>query len=368
MADQPPLIMLVDDNRTNLMAGKVSLSDDYTVLTVSSARKMFDLMERQKPEVILLDVMMPEMGGFEALRILKERPDTRDIPVIFLTGLLDTEKEMEGIGLGAVDYIMKPFSPPLLRQRIALHIELVRLRRLAAAAAPAVPEAPAAAPAPEGEPPHTEEAVRALLRLQRAVISALAGRYNGRQPEAAEAAAAAAEAAASKRGTGFVLFEAAARSGRWPEETERWDQRLLGPASLLHDVGKLYVRDEVIHKPGRLSPAEYAEARLHVELGLTFIGMLPGSEGAGDYLRYARILAGYHHERWDGQGYPHGLRGEDIPLMGRIMAVADVYDALTCFRPYRGALEPGEAARIVQEGAGTAFDPAVVEVFRDSFP
>ncbi|MDR1079368.1 MAG: response regulator [Deltaproteobacteria bacterium] len=395
MADQPPLIMLVDDNRTNLMAGKVSLSNDYTVLTVSSAQKMFDLLDKQRPELILLDVVMPEISGFEAMRLLRSRPETAEIPVIFLTALNEADKEMEGIGLGASDYIMKPFSPPLLRQRIAIHIELGRLRRrngeLEAQAARAS-EAPApsaqddgAAPAaaaedagrvdrgkprddsPPGGAPSSaagrgvpDETLGALLRTQRAVISALASRAAWVTPDAE---AAAAVSAASASGSVFVLFEAAHRSRLWPSETERWDLRLLGPASLLHDIGKLYVPEEIILKPGRLTPSELEQARRHVELGTAFIRRISDAKVVGDYLRYARILAGYHHERWDGRGYPYGLRGEDIPLLGRIMAVADVYEALTCVRPYRIAMDHASAATILREGSGKAFDPDVVAVF-----
>ncbi|MDR1039774.1 MAG: response regulator [Deltaproteobacteria bacterium] len=362
MASQPPLIMLVDDNRTNLMAGKVSLSDDYTVLTVSSAQKMFDLLEKQRPELILLDVVMPEMNGFEALKILRERPETRDIPVVFLTGLSDSEKELEGIALGADDYVMKPFSPPLLRQRIALHIELVRLRRRNRELEEAATEAQDGA---RDERPGTgaldsDDTLGSLLRTQRAIISALAGRASWVTPDAEVAAAV---SAASGSGCVFVLFEAAHLSSNWPDETERWDLRLLGPASLLHDIGKLYVPEEIIMKPGRLTTTELEKARRHVELGTAFIRRISDAKGAGDYLRYARILAGYHHERWDGRGYPYGLRGEDIPLLGRIMAVADVYDALTCIRPYRVAMNHGSAATILKDGAGTAFDPMVVEIF-----
>ncbi|MDR3154619.1 MAG: response regulator [Deltaproteobacteria bacterium] len=406
MADIPPLIMLVDDNRTNLMAGKVSLSDDYTVLTVSSAKKMFELLDRHKPEVILLDVLMPEMNGFEAMRLLRERPDTRDIPVIFLTALSDTDKELEGISLGGSDYIMKPFSPPLLRQRISLHVELARLRRMArvgsggppgplsgtpargagasaeppdrAADIPPSPQAGAQAveaPAPASMPdplggaawdiglggfPSDGEALFSLLRTQRAVISALAGRADWLTPEAE---AAAAVAAAAGRGAVYAIFEEAHRSGIWPEETERWDQNVLGPSSLLHDIGKLYVPEGIILKPGRLTPAEIRLVRRHVELGTAFIARISEHQGAADYLRYAKILAGYHHERWDGRGYPYGLRGADIPLLGRIMAVADVYDALTSPRPYRSAMEHVAAVRIIREGSGTAFDPAVVGLF-----
>jgi putative two-component system response regulator len=383
--------MLVDDNRTNLMAGKVSLSDDYTVLTVSSARKMFDLLERQRPEVILLDALMPEMSGFEALKILRERPETKEIPVIFVTALSDPGKELEGIELGADDYVMKPFSPPLLRQRISLHVELARLRRMCGtprgAIPPAVPDgaragaqappdgasaaspgpqpdaAPGAALAvgPEAAPDQRpDDALPGLLKTQRAVISALAGRASWVTPDAEAAAAA---SAASGNACVFLVFDEAHRSRNWPEETERWDLRLIGPASLLHDIGKLYVPEGIILKPGRLTPEELEQARRHVELGTAFIRRVADSKGPGLYLRYAGILAGYHHERWDGRGYPFGLRGRDIPLLGRIMAVTDVYDALTSFRPYRVALDHGAAVRILREGAGTAFDPEVVEVF-----
>jgi putative two-component system response regulator len=337
------LIMLVDDNRTNLLTGKTALSGDYTVLTVPSAAKMLEALEWRKPRLILLDVDMPEANGFEAIKILKSRPDTRDIPVIFLTAMGESSNELEGLRLGAVDYIVKPFSPPLLRQRIMLHLLIETQKR----------ELQNYNDNLQGM---VEAKTQTIVKLQNKILTAMAEMVEGRDGT-----------------TGFhientqiylrSLLSAVMEAGLWPEQTSGWDVELLVQSSQLHDVGKISISDSVLKKPGKLTAEEFSEMRGHSLFGVGFIEKLEDGEEDGGFLKYAKAFAAYHHERYDGSGYPYGLAGESIPLLGRLMAIADVYDALTSVRPYKGAFSHEEAVRIILEGRGTHFDPILVDIF-----
>jgi putative two-component system response regulator len=337
--------MLVDDNRTNLLAGKTALSDDYTVLTLPSAVKMLEALEWRKPELILLDVDMPEVNGFEAIKILKDRSETRDIPVIFLTAMSESSNELEGLRLGAVDYITKPFSPPLLRQRIMLHLLLenqkCELRNYN-----------------DNLQGMVEAKTKTILKLQNKILAAMAEMVEGRDGTTGDHIENTQKYLRS-------LLSAATNAGLWPEQSSQWDIELLAQSSQLHDVGKISISDSVLKKPGKLTKEEFAEMKQHVLLGVSFIERLEDDEEDSRFLQYAKTFAAFHHEKWDGSGYPHGLSGEDIPLLGRIMAIADVYDALTSERPYKKPFSHEEAVRIILEGEGTHFDPKLVRLFEE---
>jgi putative two-component system response regulator len=337
--------MLVDDNRTNLLAGKTALSDDYTVLTLPSAVKMLEALEWRKPELILLDVDMPEVNGFEAIKILKDRPETRDIPVIFLTAMSESSNELEGLQLGAVDYITKPFSQSLLRQRIMLHLLLenqkCELRNYN-----------------ENLQNMVEAKTRTILKLQNKILAAMAEMVEGRDGTTGD----------HIENTQMYLrslLSAVINAGLWPEQTAQWDIELLAQSSQLHDVGKISISDSVLKKPGKLTAEEFAEMKQHVLFGVGFIEKLEDGEEDSRFLQYAKTFAAFHHEKWDGSGYPHGLSGEGIPLLGRLMAIADVYDALTSERPYKKPFNHEEAVRIILEGKGTHFDPMLVSLFEE---
>ncbi len=326
------LIMLVDDSRANLLAGKEALADSYAVQTIPSAAKMFAALEWSCPELILLDVDMPEMTGFEAIRELKARPTTRDIPIIFLTAMDGNASELEGLQLGAVDYISKPFSPPLLRQRIKLHLLMESQKR---------------------------ELKKYNRRLQSKIITAMAEMVEGRDGTTGNHIA-------NTKNYLEITLSAARDAGLWPDESTTWDTEQLLHASQLHDVGKITISDAILKKPGKLTDDEFVEMRRHVEYGVDFIARLQDGEDDNLFLRYAKTFAAYHHEKWDGSGYPQGLAGEDIPPLGRMMALADVYDALTSERPYKKAFTHAEAAAIILESAGTHFDPAVARLFAEN--
>jgi putative two-component system response regulator len=340
------LIMLVDDNRTNLLAGKTALSEDYTVLTVPSAAKMLEALEWRKPELILLDVDMPEMNGFEAIKILKGRPEAQDIPVIFLTALSECSNELEGLQLGAIDYITKPFSPPLLRQRIMLHLLLENQKRELQNYNDNLQDM-------------VEAKTKTILKLQNKILTAMAEMVEGRDGTTGD------HIENTQRYLRSLL-SAVLNAGLWPEQTAQWDIELLAQSSQLHDVGKIAISDSVLKKPGKLTAEEFAEMKQHVLFGVGFIERLEeGDDEDSRFLQYAKTFAAFHHEKWDGSGYPHGLSGKDIPLLGRLMAIADVYDALTSERPYKKPFSHEEAVRIITEGEGTHFDPTLVSLFEE---
>jgi putative two-component system response regulator len=343
MKNTRKLIMLVDDNRTNLLAGKMALADDYVVLTIPSARKMLEMLEWSKPELILLDVDMPEMNGFEAIEILKSHPETRDIPVIFLTAMGESANELGGLKLGAVDYITKPFSAPLLLKRIEMHL-LLRDRERALQDYNDNLQAMVA------------EKTKSVLRLQNKLLTAMAELVEGRDITTGN------HIANTQRYLG-ILLSAMTEVGLEVEQIAEWDVELLLQSSQLHDIGKIAIKDSILQKPGKLTEDEFSEMKKHVVFGVGFIEKLEDGEEDSRFLQYAKTLAAYHHEKWDGSGYPYGLSGENIPLPGRMMAIADVYDALTSERPYKVAFRHEDAARIIVEGKGRHFDPELVDLF-----
>jgi putative two-component system response regulator len=356
----PKLVMLVDDSGVNLLAGKTALSEGRKVLTAGSAAIMLEMLEWSRPDLILLDVDMPEMDGFEAIRILKVRPETRDIPVIFLTAMNDSASELQGLELGAVDYIAKPFSPSLLRKRVDLHLLLHDQKQVLADQKRVLEEQ-------KGELLHfydnlqsmVEEKTRTILKLQYKLLGAMADMVEGRDGATGD------HIARTQRYM-RILLAGVMDAGLWPEESGTWDIELLCQSCQLHDVGKISISDSILMKPGPLTAAESSEMRQHIVRGVGFIERLEDGEPDSAFLRHAKTFAAYHHEKWDGTGYPGGLAGEDIPLLGRLMAVVDVYDALTSERPYKKAFSHEEAVRIILDGEGTHFDPALVKLFEQA--
>ncbi|MDR1871553.1 MAG: response regulator [Deltaproteobacteria bacterium] len=344
------LIMLVDDSRTNLLTGKTALSEDYTVMTIPSGAKMFEALEWRKPDLILLDVDMPEMNGFEAIKILKSRQETEDIPVIFLTALTEADNELEGLQLGAVDYVTKPFSRSLLKQRITLHLMLkdqkLKLQEFN-----------------DNLQDMVKEKTKTIVKLKNKIITAMAEMVEGRDGITGN----------HIENTQYylkIMLTAVKADARFAADALDWDIEALTQSSQLHDVGKISIRDTILKKPGKLTDEEFLEMKEHVSIGVGFIEKMDDGDEDNYFLMYAKIFAAYHHEKWDGSGYPQGLAGENIPLLGRVMAIADVYDALTSVRPYKKRFSHEDAVKIIVEGQGSHFDPRLVELFTrvaDSF-
>jgi putative two-component system response regulator len=343
MENEKKLVLLVDDNPANLRIGKNVLAEKYTVATCPSAEKMFGLMENNSPAVILLDVDMPEMNGYEAIKILKSKPETKNIPVVFLTARTESDDELTGLSLGAIDYITKPFQPPLLLKRIEAHILLEdqrkELKRFN-----------------ENLQKMVEEKTQSVIELQRALLKTMAELVECRDDITGG------HIERTQRGI-KIMMEEIEKNGLYGEETKDWDVNLLLQSCQLHDVGKISISDNILKKQGKLTPEEFNEMKKHTSFGEQIIEKIEALAKESDFLNYAKIFAASHHERWDGSGYPRGLAGNKIPLLGRIMAIADVYDALTSVRPYKDAFSHEEAVRIITEGSGTQFDPSLVEIF-----
>jgi putative two-component system response regulator len=328
--DSLKTIFIVDDNAVNLMTAKQALESDYRVLTLPSAARMFEVFAKVVPDLILLDIEMPEMDGFAALEKLAANKRTAKIPVMFLTASTDAKVEARGLELGAVDFVSKPFSPPVLQNRIAHHLninEIVKKR--------------------------TEQ----VEKLQNGIIFTLANILESRDKITGRHI---------KRTSQYlkILLDAMLERGLYFEEMIEWDFDMTVAAACLHDVGKIVVSDLILNNPGKLTPEEFDEIRRHTLEGELIIDQM--IEQIGDnvsFLQQAKLFAGNHHEHWDGTGYPRGLKGEKIPLQGRIMAIADVYDALVSERPYKPAFPREQAEEIIQNDSGTFFDPKIVEVF-----
>ena len=336
-------IVLVDDNIVNLVAGKNVLADLHDLYTVPSGRDLFRLLQHVSPDLILLDINMPEMSGYEVITILKAAPATASIPVIFLTAKDDSASELEGLSLGAVDYITKPFVPPLLRKRVEMHL-------LMAAQQHALEEY-------NSSLEHiVEKKTTTIVELQNTVVDLLAVVVEYRDDQTGG------HINRTRRYIA-VMMESMIRNGIYQDEIAQWDQRLVVLSSALHDVGKLAIPDSILLKPGPLNPTERAIMQKHPEYGGRIIARVEQGTMERAFIEHAKIMALTHHEAWNGSGYPLGLAGTDIPLQGRLMALADVYDALLCERPYKPPMTREEAAAIMHNGSGSAFEPVLVEMF-----
>jgi len=336
-------VILVDDNPINLKLARNTLMDKYDVFTVPSAEKLFQLLEKTFPDIILLDVMMPGISGYDAIKVLKDDPRTAEIPVIFLTSKNDTTSELEGFSRGAVDYVSKPFSPQLLLKRVDVHV-LVETQRKELKHIN------------ENLQQIVDEKTEAVLELQNAMLKTMSNLVEYRDDVTGSHV---------ERTEHFLslLTDEMVKKKVYDDILQTWDIKLFLQSAQLHDVGKIAIRDNVLMKPGPLTTEEFNEMKKHTTFGERVIEKIQQSARESVFLTHAKIMAGTHHERWDGTGYPRGIGGTEIPLQGRLMALVDVYDALTSVRPYKKAFDPEKAVQIVKEGGGTQFDPYLVEVF-----
>jgi putative two-component system response regulator len=344
------VIFLVDDETTYLQSGKNVLGGKYSVYTMSSAEKLFDLAKAYNPALILLDVDMPHLSGYEAIKILKSDPCLRKIPVIFLTGMATTDDEITGLSHGAVDYITKPWRPALLAKRVEVHLLLEEQRQTLREQGRQLQDFN------QNLQQLVEQKTETVLELQNAILKTMAELIECRDTVTGR------HIERTQRGVS-ILLRALRETGVYAEDTHDWDSELLLQSSQLHDVGKIAITDALLRKPGRLSESETREMRRHTTFGVSIIEKIEANTKENDFLKYAKIFAGTHHERWDGSGYPAGLGGMWIPLPGRILAIADVYDALIGERPYKPPLPHEKALQIIEESTGSHFDPTLVEVF-----
>ena len=322
-------VFVVDDNETNREVAKLALEGKYEAYAMNSASRMFKLAEKIMPDLILLDIEMPEMDGFEAIKILRADARLQSVPVVFLTSRNDAESEIRGFELGAADFINKPFSAPVLIRRIELHIQTDKL---------------------------IKDSLQSVKNIHNATISAIANLVDSRDKITG---------AHIRRTQKYleVLINQVKNISEYKNEITSWDMDVLLPSAQLHDIGKVIVSDTILNKAGKFTDEEFEIMKTHSIEGEKLIDAIIGETEESSFLLHAKKFAGSHHEKWNGLGYPRGLKGKEIPLEGRILAIPDVYDALVSQRPYKKPFTHEQAVEIIKKDSGTHFDPLIVQAF-----
>lgn len=323
-------LLVVDDAPENIDVLRGILAEDYIVKIATSGEMAMKIVAAQAPDLILLDVMMPGMSGHEVCRQLKENESSRHIPVIFVTARSDVEDEAHGFELGAADYIVKPVSASIVRARVRAHLALASQRYYLQ---DLVAE-------------RTSDLERSNRKLEKTYLTMI--RQLGRAADYRD------------NETGLHVMRVGNYSKLLGLASGLLEARadMLMYASMMHDVGKIGIPDQILLKPSKLTSEEFAVIKTHPEIGAEIIG-----QHDAEVLRMAREVSLSHHEKWNGKGYPYGLVGNDIPLVGRIVAIADVFDALTCVRPYKTAWPVEKALELIASEAGEHFDPKLVKLF-----
>ena len=338
-------VLVVDDMPDNLSVMSGLLRPDYKVKLANSGERALQIVAGDgKPDLILLDIMMPEMDGYEVLRRLQFNPETEDIPVIFLTAMSASDDETVGLELGAVDYITKPINPAITLARVRNHLLLKRARDLLAR-----------------QNQYLEEEVarrtREVVELQDGTIRAMASLAETRDNETGNHI---------RRTQHYVevLARKLQHHPRFSEELTEAAIEMIFKSAPLHDIGKVGIPDRILLKPGKLTPEEFEVMKTHTTLGRdAIVAAEREASQTNPFFRYAKEIAYSHQEKWDGSGYPEGLVGNTIPLSARLMAVADVYDALISVRVYKEAFPHEVAVEIIRDGRGSHFDPDMVDAF-----
>lgn len=309
-------ILIVDDEPNNLQLLRQILKEEFQLIFANGGKKALLAAEQHLPDLILLDIMMPDLDGYQVCERLKLSPLTKAIPVIFVTAMSDVEDEAKGFDVGGVDYIQKPVSAPIVLRRVKTHLSLVKINE--------------------------------LEKVQKATVFMLgeAGHYNDND-------------------TGSHIWRMAAYSralataAGWPEIMAE----LMELAAPMHDTGKIGIPDEILKAPRKLTPEEWVIMRKHTQIGADIL-----NKSDSKLINLASEIALSHHEKWDGSGYPNALAGEAIPESGRIVAIADVFDALTMKRPYKDAWPIDDVINEVIKSSGTDFDPRLVDIFIKILP
>jgi len=338
-------ILVVDDTPDNIALLSTLLKDRYKVRAANNGERALAIAAGQpRPDLILLDIMMPGMDGYEVCERLKIDPHTADIPVIFLTAKVQVEDEEFGLRLGAVDYITKPISPPIVLARVETHLTLKRARQFL-----------------QDRNAYLEAEVwrrsREVMAIQEVTIMAMASLAETRDNATGNHI---------RRTQHYVraLAQHLRHHPRFAAALNDETIELLFKSAPLHDIGKVGIPDRILLKPGRLTPDEFEIMKTHAALGRDAIAAAERCLDTPDsFLRFAREIAYSHQEKWDGSGYPEGLWGEQIPLSARLMVVADVYDALISRRIYKPALPHEQAVAMIREGRDQHFDPDIVDAF-----
>ena len=335
------IILIVDDDFINRMILREILQDDYQIYEAANGAETFKILYEDKilPTVVLLDIIMPDIDGFQVLERIKSEDETKNIPVLFITAADSDETESRGLKIGAADYVTKPFNHDVVRARVDNHINLARYQH--------------------GLEQMVVKKAAEVTKTYEQTLEVLATIIEYRNLESG---------AHIRRTT--LLTEAMVNKmltiEKFKTALSEVNIHSLIKASALHDIGKIGIPDSILLKPGKLTDAEFDMMKTHTTVGSEIIDSISSTLPDNDmYLRYAQNICHFHHERWDGKGYPTGLKGEDIPLSARILSVVDVYDALVNPRCYKGAFSHDVSLGIIIEGRGTQFDPDIVDLIPD---
>ena len=309
-------ILIVDDEPNNLQLLRQVLKGKFQLIFANCGLKALSAAQQHLPDLILLDIMLPDLSGYEVCEKLKSNPVTKDIPVIFVTAMSDVDDETKGFDVGAVDYIQKPISGAIVLRRVQTHLSLVK--------------------------------VNELEKVQKDTVFMLgeAGHYNDND-------------------TGAHIWRMAAYSralasaAGWSDEMAE----LMELAAPMHDTGKIGIPDEILKAPRKLTPEEWVIMKQHTQIGADIL-----NKSDSKLINLASEIALSHHEKWDGSGYPNNLMGEAIPESGRIVAITDVFDALSMKRPYKDAWPLESVIEEIVKNAGSAFDPRLVDIFQQILP
>ncbi|MDR0355384.1 MAG: response regulator [Deltaproteobacteria bacterium] len=350
-------IFVVDDNRQNLDLIKSSLPKSYEVFLIQNSQKLLELIYKKVPDLILLDIDMPELSGFEAIKAIKSDPKLTSIPIIFLSGRTDADSLRTGLELGADDYIIKPVLPKLLQKSVELQLSVVAQQRLLKSQLKVLDNNAQQIEAFETDfESFVEDKIQKVMEQQFYVLNTVSKLVEYRNE--------ANLGRTTRDHRGLAIMIKALRERRlYADQIKDWDMEVMLQSARLHDVGKLAISTGLLSKPGKLTSLEYEEVKKHPTLGVRILSRMETLAFDHALLKYAKVFAETHQERWDGSGYPCGLAGEDIPLPGRLMAINVVYHALTGERPYKKPLSHDEAVQVIIDGQGTLFDPVLVDVF-----
>lgn len=338
------IILVVDDTPSNINVVKSVLNDKYSIMAAINGAIALKIMEKQLPDLILLDIMMPDMDGFQVCKKLKENLLTRDIPIIFLTAKADIKDEAKGLELGAVDYITKPISPAILAGRVKNHLALKDAREQLTKQNLILEQ-------------RVAERTQQMEELQDVAMVSMGALAESRDPETGN----------HIRRTQYyvkLIAEELRKLDKFKDFLTPQNITMLYKSAPLHDIGKVGIPDSILLKPGKLTDDEFEIMKLHPIYGHDAIeAAISTMHSNNNFLRFAKEIAYGHHEKWDGSGYPLGLSGDDIPLSARLMALADVYDALISKRVYKPAFSHDKSVAIILEGKGSHFDPEIVDAF-----
>lgn len=342
--NQRRTVLVVDDTPANLSLLVNLLKDQYRIKVANSGIKALELAAASPPDIVLLDIVMPEMDGYEVIGRLKSDPRTEHIPVIFLTSKTSIEDEEQGLLMGAVDFIHKPISPPIVLARIKTQLQVKNFHDFLLNQNTWLKE-------------EVERRLSDVGRLQESSMLVMVSLAEFRD-----------ECTGNHiRRTQEYVRVLAERMARLPKYADYLTGRfieLIAKSAPLHDIGKIAIPDDILLKPGKYTPEEFSIMKTHARRGYEMLMRAGDYMGEhGEFLDMAKDIAHFHHEKWDGSGYPDGLAGEQIPLPARLMAVADVFDALLTRRPYKEPMGAAQATEFILEGRGKHFDPEVVDAF-----